>query len=160
MELRRKQRDGWTVVKRLDAKYERIYDDPPDSHVDGPKRRRRYHKEYVMYSPQIMKRTVVGVTLISTYFLNGDGKGDEEIVLQDSKGSSWVLTGATWADFDQRGRVIFFRDGCVFAVEAMELKGLVEKKLADFNENSFKAIKAPEWAVRWPEQIHAERPHS
>ncbi|MEO7716062.1 MAG: hypothetical protein ABIY70_07660 [Capsulimonas sp.] len=60
-----------------------------------------------------------------------------------------ILTGVDWADVDQRGRLVFTRDGKVFACNSMEngLDGAIE--LADFNSSTFEPLAAPEWAKAW-----------
>jgi hypothetical protein len=58
------------------------------------------------------------------------------------------LTGARWADWDQAGRLVFAREGCLFSAS---LRGdiLREKMLVDLNANKPRPLKAPEWATRW-----------
>lgn len=59
-----------------------------------------------------------------------------------------VLEGANWADWDQRGRVVYARDGQVFA-QAVDEVGHFARPLADFNDQTFESIAAPDWATRW-----------
>jgi hypothetical protein len=58
------------------------------------------------------------------------------------------ITGARWADWDQAGRVVFARDGCLFT-GAVRADGLHEKLLVDLNSNKPRSLKAPEWATQW-----------
>ncbi len=59
-----------------------------------------------------------------------------------------ALAGANWADWDQRGRVAYARDGQVFAQPVPEV-GQFARPLADFNDQTFESIVAPDWAMRW-----------
>lgn len=58
------------------------------------------------------------------------------------------LEGANWADWDQRGRVIYARDGQVFAQEPEQV-GTFARPLVDLNDQTFEDIPAPGWARRW-----------
>lgn len=63
-------------------------------------------------------------------------------------GPTDLLQGATWADWDRRGRLVFARDGKLFAADAKNPAAGPEE-LADFNAIKPESIKAPEWATRW-----------
>jgi hypothetical protein len=57
-----------------------------------------------------------------------------------------MLPGVDWADIDQRGRLVFTRDGKLFACASIT-DGLNEAmELADFNASTFEPMEAPEWA--------------
>ncbi len=58
------------------------------------------------------------------------------------------ITRARWADWDQAGRLVFAREGCLFRV-TLGADGLREKILVDLNPNKPRSLKAPEWATRW-----------
>jgi hypothetical protein len=58
------------------------------------------------------------------------------------------IPGARWADWDQTGRLVFAKDGCLFSAE-LRRDGLREKLLADLNPSKLRSMKAPEWATRW-----------
>jgi hypothetical protein len=75
--------------------------------------------------------------MIQEYAL-GDRTENKEIALE----------GANWADWDQRGRLVYARDGQVFAQEPDQV-GTFARPLADFNDQKFEAIAAPDWAQRW-----------
>jgi hypothetical protein len=59
------------------------------------------------------------------------------------------IEGATWADWDSRGRLVFVRDGTLCAGHLDADGALQERTLADFNEARPRAIGAPGWASRW-----------
>lgn len=58
------------------------------------------------------------------------------------------LKGATWADFDQQGRLVLAREGKLFCA-ALQDGELIYTELADFNANKPEPIEAPEWAQKW-----------
>ena len=58
------------------------------------------------------------------------------------------ITGARWADWDQTGRLVFARDGCLFS-GALRRDSLREKLLVDLNPNKPRSLEAPEWASHW-----------
>lgn len=55
---------------------------------------------------------------------------------------------ASWADWDQNGRLVFARAGKIFA-GAIENEEIVERELIDLNGNSPCEMEAPEWAKQW-----------
>jgi hypothetical protein len=75
--------------------------------------------------------------LAATYYLHNNNTGHEI-----------TLDKATWADFDQKDRLIYARDGKLFAAK-VNRDELHEKELADFTANTFESIEAPEWAKTW-----------
>jgi hypothetical protein len=58
------------------------------------------------------------------------------------------LDGIRWADWDHRGRLIFTRQGQLFAVNPEDFSSDIPP-IADFNAQSFEPIEAPGWAKRW-----------
>jgi hypothetical protein len=59
------------------------------------------------------------------------------------------LDGAIWADWDQQERLVFARDGKLYAGEIDAEGQLSERELADFNADTFEAKEAPAWAQEW-----------
>jgi hypothetical protein len=56
---------------------------------------------------------------------------------------------ATWADWDQKGRLVFARDGCIFRGQ-VEIDGsIAERKLLDLNAEKPTSRVAPHWATVW-----------
>lgn len=66
-----------------------------------------------------------------------------------AEGNDQRLEGATWADWDQRGRLVYVREGRLFGlvITADGLGG--EQELADFNGNRPEPVAAPVWAREW-----------
>jgi hypothetical protein len=63
-------------------------------------------------------------------------------------GNDFGIAGAAWADWDQSGRLVYVRDGKVFA-GVVAGGGIAEHELADFTANKFEPIDSPEWAKSW-----------
>ena len=66
----------------------------------------------------------------------------------DAAGGEFAIAGATCADWDQSGRLVYASDGKVFSGE-VTASGIAERELADFNGNKFEPIDSPEWAKSW-----------
>ena len=62
------------------------------------------------------------------------------------QGKELTLTGAEWADWDQRGRLVFAAAGKVFALDADAIGQAPPKELADLNGNWLK----PSPRLIWP----------
>jgi len=71
-----------------------------------------------------------------------------EFVDQD-RGSTTTLQNAGWADWDQRGRLVFVCGGRVMAGSFEQGGTLVFNQLADLNSASPAPLPAPEWAANW-----------
>jgi hypothetical protein len=56
---------------------------------------------------------------------------------------------ATWADWDQKGRLVFTRHGKVFAGDFDAEGQMTPRELADFNADTFEPRRAPAWAQEW-----------
>jgi hypothetical protein len=70
--------------------------------------------------------------------------------LVESRGGSEVpIEAAWWADWDQKGRLVFTRDGKVFVVEFDAQGQMIPRELADFNADTFEPREAPAWAREW-----------
>lgn len=58
------------------------------------------------------------------------------------------IPGAQWADWDQQGRLVFARGGCLFTA-TFDGDRLQETLLIDLNGNKPKTVETPKWATRW-----------
>jgi hypothetical protein len=56
---------------------------------------------------------------------------------------------ASWADWDQRGRLVFARDGKIFAGSIKDNGHFTEERLIDLNPSKPTPLPAPEWAIKW-----------
>jgi hypothetical protein len=74
----------------------------------------------------------------------------EQFVLVDLvSGTELALDRASWADWDFRGRLVYARDGKVFAGTFDESRQITERELIDLNNSRPESIATPEWATRW-----------
>lgn len=64
-------------------------------------------------------------------------------------GKQTVLNDATWADVDQAGRIVFARGGIMYSIEVGPTGDPTERLLADFSQDRFERVLAPEWATKW-----------
>jgi hypothetical protein len=55
----------------------------------------------------------------------------------------------SWLDWDQGGRLVFFKQGKLFLAEEQSDLSFQGKELADFNPQRPESIVAPEWANHW-----------
>ena len=74
-----------------------------------------------------------------------------EYALRDADSTVCDLGTATWADWDQHGRLVLARDGKLFAWISTD--GLIE--IADFNDQKPQPEPAPDWAKQWPQKPQA-----
>ena len=56
---------------------------------------------------------------------------------------------ASWVDWDQQGRLVFARDGKIFAASIKGDSNLTEELLIDLNPLKPKPISPPQWATKW-----------
>ena len=74
----------------------------------------------------------------------------EEFALRNVKSLAVnAIERASWVDWDQQGRLVFARDGKIFAGEISSNCRMREKLIADLNPNKPESRAPPEWAARW-----------
>ena len=59
-----------------------------------------------------------------------------------------VKEGVEWVEWDQRHRLVFAKDGCLFADE-LDQPEQSPQLLADFNGQRYHAVETPQWAKYW-----------
>jgi hypothetical protein len=64
-------------------------------------------------------------------------------------GEMTPIEGAEWADWDQRGRIVFVRQGKVFVAKPSSVQEAQAQELADFNAQEPAPFESPEWARHW-----------
>jgi hypothetical protein len=75
---------------------------------------------------------------------------EEDFALRSAKQSHAAnIARASWADWDQQGRLVFARDGKIFAASIKADSDIVEKLLVDLNTSKPKPLPPPEWATKW-----------
>ncbi len=67
----------------------------------------------------------------------------------DRRGELTAIEGATWADWDRSGRLVYVKEGKLFAVEVGEKGVGGPRELADFNAQRPEPLEAPGWAKTW-----------
>ncbi|MEO5951506.1 MAG: hypothetical protein ABIQ44_03470 [Chloroflexia bacterium] len=100
--------------------------------------------------PQVFRKERAGSQYKLLRYDSYDYRTQKRIYgLLDSATDNEVKLGsATWLDFDQRGRIVFGREGKLFAIPRGGSFDEVAE-LADFNEHQIEHIVAPEWALSW-----------
>ena len=71
------------------------------------------------------------------------------VLQDDQRGELTPLEGATWADWDQRGRLVYGKAGKLFAMDVNERGTGDPTELADFNNRRPEPREAPAWATVW-----------
>ncbi|MGI4790693.1 MAG: hypothetical protein ACRYFS_17805 [Janthinobacterium lividum] len=69
--------------------------------------------------------------------------------VRDAEGLEEPLTGAEWADWDYRGRLVFARDGKIFALPPDGVGRAEPQELANLNDHKPEPMVAPDWAKVW-----------
>ena len=124
----REMRDGWECVQ--DWQYF-----PGSFKTRGP----RIDRKQNPYGPKVLVRTKN----------TADDKEYTAYTLEDGTGANELLTGADWADWDHRGRLVLAREGKLLAQDADTIGREPPQELTDLTGNTFKAIIAPAWARQW-----------
>jgi hypothetical protein len=74
----------------------------------------------------------------------------EEFVVRNlSQTSSTAVQGASWVDWDQKGRLVFARDGKILVGSLNDGGHFVEHQLTDLNPFKPSPVPPPEWATKW-----------
>lgn len=127
------QRDGWNLRQEWKVKNQ------------------GHPKYFVTSQPEIREKSskggghVLRLTRSITRF-----SFTEAFCVTDRKGSyERKIPGASWADWDQRGRLVFLRGGKVFAADSSEKGSQGETLLADLNRSKSEPIVAPYQATIW-----------
>jgi hypothetical protein len=108
------------------------------------------HSRYVTYAPSIHEKphSTQGLTLVMTTTVVGF-QHRYAYSIRNGNGHEENLASAEWADWDQRGRLVFAQAGKLFAVEADALGQGPPRQLIDLNGNTPAPMEAPEWAKVW-----------
>jgi len=76
------------------------------------------------------------------------GEVNRLFVVNNQTHEKVLLSDATWADFDQQGRLVLAKEGKLFAA-TLDNGDLKLTELADFNANKPDPQPAPDWAQKW-----------
>jgi hypothetical protein len=102
------------------------------------------------YTPSILRKQLGDYVLESRHFGYQMHKGDlrKYFMIHNQTGERHLLSDASWADFDQQGRLVLAKEGKLFS-GTLQNGDLQLTELADFNANKFEPIEAPAWAQKW-----------
>jgi hypothetical protein len=73
----------------------------------------------------------------------------EEFTLLGIGQSSVALDGASWADWDQQGRLVLAAGGRVIRGELGRDGSIVQRVLLDLNSSKPAPVSTPDWAAQW-----------
>jgi hypothetical protein len=129
----RLQRDGW------DLKQDWVVED------------RGYPLFFRTRQPQIREKSNADGSLVIRLTRSIEGiKYAEEFAVLNSEGSTlFRVERANWVDWDQRGRLVFARDGKILEGQLRGNNVLDERVLVDLNSAKPVTVRSPEWASRW-----------
>ena len=78
-----------------------------------------------------------------------DYKDQDRFSVRYADGEELPLEDAEWADWDQQGRLIFARNGKIYALAADAIGQAPPEELIDLNGNQPEPMEAPDWAKVW-----------
>ena len=76
------------------------------------------------------------------------GEVNKLFVINNQTGERALLSNATWADFDQQGRLVLAKEGKLFSA-TLQNGDIHLTELADFNADKPDPQPAPDWATKW-----------
>lgn len=78
------------------------------------------------------------------------GQNSQTFDLRDNeRQTSRSIEGSVWVDWDKQGRLLYAREGKLFAADIRYTDEIRSEELADFNSSKPKRTKSPEWAWEW-----------
>jgi len=91
----------------------------------------------------LLRRSLLGISKRQGpwYFMNYEVRSKDHAILD--------LGICDWADWDQNGDLLFCREGGLFRQKITRSKPGLLKKIADFTDDRFSAVEAPEWAKQF-----------
>jgi hypothetical protein len=129
----RLQRDGWTLMQEWKVK------------------NRGYPKMYLTLAPEIReKRNPKGSQAIQlTRSIESLDYSEEFAITTSGQAEVTRVERASWVDWDQQGRLVFARDGKIFAGRVDGKGHLIERELTDLNSSKPQPVPPPDWASKW-----------
>lgn len=129
---RRLERDGWVMRQEW-------------------KGRHAFFEGYKTEAPGIFVRThpTEPFKLLMTDSINRYEQRFEFKVVRKLPHDEIPIKGATWAEWDHRGRLVYVKAGKLFAMRCEGSEEPKPKELADFNAARPDPQKAPAWALKW-----------
>lgn len=130
---KRLTRDGWQEIQKWDVVL-------------------REHPDYFeTLQPEIreLRHPSKAQSLTMTRSLSNTTYSERFAVTNQLTGAQTLLDDVGFASWDQRGRLVFVRDGKLFAGHATDDNEPAVDELADFNSQTPYTIESPEWARSW-----------
>lgn len=129
----RLQRDGWALMQEWKVK------------------NRGYPEMFETLTPEIReKRNPKGSHAIQlTRSIESLDYSEQFEITITGQSKIMPIDRASWVDWDQQGRLVFARDGKIFAGDIDEEGDFVERELTDLNSSKPEPFPAPDWAVNW-----------
>ena len=81
--------------------------------------------------------------------MKADYRWREAYTIEDGTGANEMLTGAEWADWDHRGRLVYAQKGKILAQDADAIGREPPQELIDLSGHRFEEVIAPAWAKEW-----------
>jgi len=129
----RLERDGWTLKSPW--------------HIEN----RGYPKLFHTIQPEVReKANPDGSQVIRlTRSIEGLDYSEEFAVRSLKQPHTMEMDRASWAEWDQHGRLVFARDGKILVGMIKDDGRLAADELVDLNSGKPTAIRAPQWATKW-----------
>jgi hypothetical protein len=81
--------------------------------------------------------------------IHGLDYSEEFAVLEGGRELSVTLDNASWADWDQQGRLVFAAEGKLMTGELTRDGEFIQQLLLDLNPSKLTALATPDWAANW-----------
>jgi hypothetical protein len=129
----RLQRDGWNLKQEWKVE------------------NRGYPNMYLTRQPEIREKVDADGSQVIRLMRSIEvlDYAEEFVVTKSGQSDVTELCRASWADWDQQGRLVFARDGKIFAGRLGDDGQLIERELTDLNSSKPEPVSAPDWAARW-----------
>lgn len=129
----RLERDGWKLVQEWKTEY------------------RGYPEMYATLQPEIREKVAPDHMQVIrlTRSVERLDYSEEFSVGREKQSLMTDIKRASWVDWDQQGRLVFARDGAVFAASIKDTGNLTEELLIDLKSFEPDPQPAPEWATKW-----------
>jgi hypothetical protein len=128
---RRLTRDGWETIQ------------------EGRGKPTEYSRSATLVPGICRKRNPHGLQDLTMTTTVSNFTSQDRFSVGYAEGEELPLEGAEWADWDQQGRLVFARNGKIFALAADAIGQEPPEELIDLNRNRPKHVVAPDWAKTW-----------
>lgn len=127
----RLMRDGWRIHQQM-----QLHKISYGYVTDRPEIWSKGHQELKINL--LMENSIRKFYGVSRYFLESQATGEKQLI-----------PGASWADWDHRGRLVFTGEGKLFAADISASLDINSVEIADFSDDEPLEIAPPEWAKVW-----------